>query len=409
MSIILNNFTGSSGFSEALKQLAQGADALSIGVSYIQMGGWDLLRKLAPDISPDRMKVVCTDQMNITQPAAVSRAIAEGVNMRNFCGPVTYHPKMILAHDTKGHPIRFLIGSANLSYSAFTNSVEAGLLGTDKKDLKILKRWFDDVFLNQSEIFTQDSLRAMEENWRRAAATRTQTRLRVRRGIVIPPGTPIPVEAEDIDTLEDIFATIQLPIGLLNFDYARNNIRNVGYLREVLSNWRNVKTDKASSKQRSELKLLGFVAEGQLSALGRAAAAAQSEEEVALLWCRWLQQTAEAQLESINPKLLDAKRVFSQFWRLQPDVRDYFLANAVNPEERRTLQTIELLCNSREVVQELSLEDIRTLEPLLDQPERLPPNIRTEIAEYFDNKGTRSWKFADRRIFPNAWHRAEQS
>jgi HKD family nuclease len=407
MSIILNNFAKAKGFSEALKQLARGADALSIGVSYIQMGGWDLLRKLTPNISPDRMKVVCTDQMNITQPAAVSRAMDEGVQVRNFSGAMTYHPKMILAHDTKGRPIRFLIGSANLSYSAFTTSVEAGLLGTDTKDLKMLKNWFDYVFLKQSETFTRDSLRIMEENWRRAAATRTQNRLRVRRGIVIPPGTPLPVEAEDIDTLEDIFATIQLPIGLLNFDYARNNIRNVGYLREVLANWNNVKVGKSASKQRSELKLLGFVAEGQLTTLGRAAVAARSDEEVARLWCKWLQQTERTQLESINPKLLDAKRVFSQFWRLQPDVRDYFLANAVNPEERRTLQTIELLCNSREVVQELSLEDIRTLEPLLDQPERLPPNIRTEIAEYFDNKGTRSWKFNDRRIVPNAWRQAE--
>lgn len=161
-----------------------------------------------------------------------------------------------------------------------------------------------------------------------------------------------------------------------------------------------------AAKQRSELKLLGFADGLNLTALGRAAAAARSDEAVARLWCEWLQQTDDRQLAAINDKLLVAKRVFPQFWRLQPVVRDYFLAHAVNPAERRILQTIELLCNSREVVQELSLDDIRALEPLLDQPQRLPPHIRAEIADYFDNKGTRSWGSPDRRIVPNAWRDA---
>ena len=80
-----------------------------------------------------------------------------------------------------------------------------------------------------------------------------------------------------------------------------------------------------------------------------------------------------------------------------------FLSNAQSPKDRRTLQTIELLCNARDVVQELSLDDMRTLSNLLSQPQRVPEYVRNEVAGYFNNKGTRSWDFPDRKIFPLAW------
>jgi len=77
--------------------------------------------------------------------------------------------------------------------------------------------------------------------------------------------------------------------------------------------------------------------------------------DIARLWCRWLKRTPNAELGEINPRLLIAKRVFPQFWRLRPEVRNHFLDNVQNRDDRRTLQTIELLCNASEVVQELSL------------------------------------------------------
>jgi len=100
-----------------------------------------------------------------------------------------------------------------------------------------------------------------------------------------------------------------------------------------------------------------------------------------------------------------AKRVFRQFWRLKQEVRDYFLANAVHPTNRKTLQTIELLCNASQVVQELSLSDIETLSGLL-QSERVPEYIREEVKKYFTNKGTRGWDTDDRRVVPLAWQEA---
>jgi hypothetical protein len=210
-----------------------------------------------------------------------------------------------------------------------------------------------------------------------------------------------------------MFATIQLPIGLLNMDYAGNNIRNVGRVREVLTDWNRVRTGTggAAGKQRSELKLLSFAEGRDLTPLGRAASTAGSREEVARLWCTWLHRTPNAEVDAINKRLLVAKRVFAQFWRLQPEVRDYFLANAespADPETLHTVQTIELLCNARDIVQGLSLDDIQTLTPLLNRPERLPQFVRVAISDYQENKGQRSWNYPDRRILPLAWREAAE-
>jgi len=368
----------------------------------MQVSGWEIFHRHIRGLDLPAMRIVCTDQLGVTQPAAVERAIKSGVQIRNFSGNIVYHPKVFLAHDRNLKPTRFLLGSANLSSSAFTTSAEAGLLGTDGASLVTLKNWFDQLFTTRTEEFTPSRLREMEIKWRKAAAERAKNRLHTRRGLVAPPGgLPLPIGPEDLDALEDVFATIQLPVGLLNMDYAGNNVRNIAKVREVMK-----KPTSASGKQQSELKLLGFMQQGSLTSLGRAAAAGATEGEVARLWCRWLQQTSDSDLAAINAKLLVAKRVFPQFWKLQPEVRDYFLADAQNPSDRRTHQTIELLCNARDVVQGLSLLDMKSLSVLLNQPARLPLSVRNEIADYFDNKGTRSWSEADRRTMPEAWRAA---
>lgn len=405
MNIVLNDHARSQNFATALSTLIEGADTLSIAVSYLQIGGWDLLRRSARRVNFERMRMVCTDQFGITQPEAVARALRRGVQIRNFTGNVVYHPKVYLAYDGHGRPIRFLVSSANLSSAAFSTSVEAGVFGDDQAGLRTLGAWFNDLFQNRSAQFTPQRLHDMEEHWRASATRRAVTRLQVRRGLVIPPRVaPPPMEAEDLDTLEDVFATVQVPIGVLNMDYAGNNIRNVRHVREILANW---STGRAvTGKQRSELKLLGFAEGPNLTPLGRAATAAGSEEEVARLWCAWIQRTDDAVLRQINTRLLVAKRVFPQFWRLHREVRDYFLDQAQEPTDRRTVQAVELLCNGSDVVQGFSLDDIRTLSLLLEQPRRMPAFIRAAIADYRDNKGMRGWNLPDRRIVPLAWRDA---
>jgi HKD family nuclease len=400
MKIILNNSEGSITFKRALRGLVEGAETLSVAVSYIQVGGWQMLREHAQNLSLPKMRILCTDQFGFTHPAAVKLALASKVQIRNFTGDVTYHPKMFLAHNRDGRPTRFLLGSANLSTSAFSESVEVGVLGEEAKGLAALNRWFNDLFNRRGAEFTPELLRTMELKWQLAAAERARTRLRIRREEAAAGTQPVPVEPEDVDTLEDVLATIQLPIGLLNMDYAGNNVRNIDKLRGVLTN-----PNEANGKQRSELKLLGFMLHGELTELGRAAAAARTNQEVARLWCRWLKRTPDAQLLDINAKLLDAKRVLPQFWRLKGEVREYFLANVENRNERTVLQTIELLCNAKEVVQELSLDDIRTLSGLLTS-NQVPEYIRKDVKGYFKNKGPRSWDTDDRRVIPLAWKTA---
>ena len=402
MRIILNDHRGTLDLAAAIAELAKGASTLSVAVSYLQRGGWELFRHRIGRVDLPGMRIVCTDQLGITQPTAVQSALNSRVQVRNFTGGVTYHPKVYLAHDGTGQPTRFLVGSANMSFAAYTDSAEACVLGDDPAGLRILDNWFNDLFLNRSERFTPELLRRMEENWRAAAGRRTRARLRIRRALVIPRRGAAAIEAEDIDALEDVFATVEVPIGTLNFDYAGNNIRNLGHVHEVLQ-----KSETAwTTKQSSELKLLGFAFGGRLTALGQAAARARSNEELARVWCRWIQQTDNAELEKINPRLVVAKRVFPRFWSLQAEVRDFFLENATNQKERRTLMTIELLSNAGEVGEALSLNDMRTLTPLLQNPRPLPHFIQAAIADYHDNKGRRGWRFFDRRVVPLAWREA---
>lgn len=408
MKIILNDYQDTPGFSNALTELAEGADTLSMAVSYLQVSGWHLFQQHTRGLNLSRMRIVCTDQLAITPPAAVKLAQSSGVQIHNYSGNSTYHPKVYIAHNRDGHPTRFLLGSANLSRSAFTNSVEAGILSNDGAGLRKLDSWFNDLFARGSVPFTAESLQTMEQRWRAAAATRARSRLNERR--VVAPVVVTP-QTEDLDMVEDVFSSIRLPICLLSMDYAGNNIRNVARVRVVLANWAVVRRSPGSpyDKQRSELKLLGFASGTDLTRLGRAAQAAASDEEVARLWCAWVQSTPDAELAQFNPKgkLTIAKRVFDQFWKLQPDVREYFLTHAESPAapQKATLQLIELLCNASPLVQDFSLADITALAPLLAQPELLPDFVREAVIEYKDNKGARSWG-PDRRIVPLAWQAA---
>lgn len=413
MKIILNDHKGCATFADALKELVVGADTLSVAVSYLQVSGWQMFHAHTRGLSLPNMRIVCTDQLGITQPAAVSRAIASGVQIRNYAGRATYHPKVYLAHDKAGRPTRFLLGSANLSVSAFTNSVEAGVLSEDHAGLGTLKDWFDDLFKKRSEEFTAESLRLMEEKWRAAAVQRAQTRFRVRRELVIPARAIEPaINAEDLDTLEDVFATLQLPIGLLCMDYAGNTVRNINRVRVLLKDWPRVSVAYGNTpgKQRGELQTLGFAHGRKLTTLGEAAARATSDAEVARIWCSWLHSAPDSELATLKVDLLAAKHVFSQFWRLQPDVREFFLYNAQGTKPhtplRLLLNTIELLCNANAVVQEFSLEDFKTLAPLLTQAERIPITVRKDVVHYFNpdkGKGFRTWEYHDRRLIPLAW------
>ena len=115
MRIILNNARGTQNVAAAIAEIARGASTLSVAVSYLQRGGWELFRHQIGRLEPARVRIVCTDQLGITQPAAVQAALNSHVQVRNFAGGATYHPKVYLAHDGAGRPVQFLVGSANMS------------------------------------------------------------------------------------------------------------------------------------------------------------------------------------------------------------------------------------------------------------------------------------------------------
>ena len=179
MKIILNKHEGATNFKQALHELADGADTLSVAVSYLQVSGWELFHHHTSKLDQNKMRIVCTDQLGITHPAAVQRAISSGVQVRNFTGSGIYHPKVYLAHDRTGKATRFLLGSANLSTSAFTSSVEAGVLSEETVGLKTLHGWFNELFEKRTEAFTPERLRKMEEKWKSLAAARLLSRLQL--------------------------------------------------------------------------------------------------------------------------------------------------------------------------------------------------------------------------------------
>ena len=45
MKIVLNDHAGATTFEDALSKLTKGAETLSLAVSYLQVGGWELFRR----------------------------------------------------------------------------------------------------------------------------------------------------------------------------------------------------------------------------------------------------------------------------------------------------------------------------------------------------------------------------
>lgn len=57
MKIILNDQAGKTTFNQALGELVEGAETLSLAVSYIQVGGWELFRHHTRGLSLPKMRI----------------------------------------------------------------------------------------------------------------------------------------------------------------------------------------------------------------------------------------------------------------------------------------------------------------------------------------------------------------
>ena len=378
-----------------LSALMRRADAIDMAVSYIQVSGWKEIAPFLEGIKPDRIRIVCTDQMGITDPDAVRLAQVAGVQIRRFTGSAIYHPKVYLA--SEGASRRYVLGSANLSASALERSVEASIASNGGEELFT---WFEDLFTNHSEQFTHERLTAMQH----AVATRVKGQLAVQNVLDQPKGSVD--EAAQVgarEPLDTILGALPSEIGMLNFDHAGNNVRTLSDARTKLGG-----AQPFTGKVRSEFGMLGLSMDGRLTSLGTVLSAASTEADFADKWVKWLHDLPEEDILSSQYRLTRAKIVLKAFWALQPEVRQYFLDNAEAPPAhvRPILQTIELLANVGTVAQSLSLNDVRQLSRLLKNLDLVPANVRETVRDYLANKGTRGWRSPDRRLIPNAWKNA---
>lgn len=397
--IVVNDSESGLSFFSILEEMKLTASAFDIAVSYIQISGWVLVEKILSNVNPERIRLLITDQFGFTHPEALRKAYEYGIKVRIYTGDRIYHPKVYLAYGEDGKPNSALVGSANLSESGLMVGIEAGVFFSELPLLKKLRRWFNALFSDTGRTIGLDKnlLAKISQDWKATAANRLKSlQVKRRKHLRAEPGPEI--SPEDLLVMEDLFSTIKLPIGILSIDHARNNIRNLRRLLEVLSRYPQV-----SSKERSELRLLGFVDRSELNHLGGIARMCRTEKSLAKIWCRWVLGQKISELEKINSRIASFKRAARQFWRLKFAVRRFFLTNLESGENRNILQTIELLCNSGDIVRELTLNDFKLLTSLLSKRDLLPDFLRKAIIDYQNNKGSRSWKGEDRKTMLTAW------
>jgi HKD family nuclease len=229
--------SGSSTIHDAICELASKSNTISIAVSYIQMSGWELLKATLTEKKIKSLRILCTDQLGITDPNAVREIIKSGAAIRVFTGNVVFHPKVYIG-TTKGTSDIFLMGSANLSRSALISGVEADLAGEDSAGK--LKIWFDGLFDDNSKSanFDEDRLTALDL----AFSSRTKSRIAFKRfnKSKIQPENQAESTVDDASIMESIFSNLELGTTPLNFDKAGNNIRRLGMIFDVLHGTRDL-------------------------------------------------------------------------------------------------------------------------------------------------------------------------
>ncbi len=386
---------------DGITQIISGDGRVDFAVSYLQVSGWHAVRHLIRGLDPKCVRILFTDQFDLTHPNALRLALNAGVQVRRYTGFRVYHPKVYLARNRLGVARGAVVGSANLSDSGLQGGVEAAILVTNIGVLRRISRWFTELWNDRegAEEIDHAFVREYQKRWRVAARGRIRQR-RLRRPLT-PRTRGQADHVEDIEVLDDVCETIGIPIGILSMDQAGNNIRNLSRLLAILHEFPNIE-----GKPLSELRLLGLIYGSTLNAIGRKAQSCESVESLAHVWCKWVKHQSDESLSLINTKIASFRRAAMLFSRLRSEVRAFFFANMHNPVERNVLMAIELLCSASEAVCELKLEDFRALAPILRNPAKLPRHLREAIQDYRCNKGSRSWTGNDRELLLRAWHKA---
>lgn len=379
---------------DTLAELLNPAEQMALAVSYLQVSGWDIYRDLASPNTLSATRILCDDKMGITNPKAVRSMLEAGVDVRAFSGPQVYHPKLYLS--SANGSSRAMLGSANLSEPALLKSVEVGILVDDQGGA--LAKWFDELFVEFGAKFDEPRLAELD----RAFARRMKSELSYRPTIKqVQPSTGQPDDGRDL--VDALFSGLPSYVAPLSFDQAGNTIRNLARARHFLA----MSPSKWTNKQRSDMKLFGFAEDGQLTQLGLAAKGDHTDAALVDRWMKWFKKASDQELSALsgNAALLRFRAVLRKFWSMRKEVRDLFLTEAPNPntDERPVLQAIELLANADSDVSDFTINEIRSLAPLLGRLDAFPSNVQNAVRYYMQNKWTRDWGIEDRRLVLEAW------
>lgn len=207
-----------------VRSIAAKAKSLDFAVSYVQVSGWNLLSEIRPQLD---LRLLLTDQFELTHPNALQLARNSGVQLRRYVGNRIYHPKVYLGRNPDGSPSGAVIGSGNLSASGMAAGVEAAIIVRNPQLLNAIGLWFHELWANVGSAGDVDQgvIDRYRDRWRIAARARVKMRRERRRraGAV----SELAGGPEDIEVLEDLCETIRVPIALLSMDQARNNVRNL--------------------------------------------------------------------------------------------------------------------------------------------------------------------------------------
>jgi HKD family nuclease len=380
---------------KTIEESIRGFEELAIAVSYVQVSGWNLLKPLITGKFAN-VRLICTDQLGITDPAAVRAMQDAGVTVHAYTGTKIYHPKIFVASGG-GKPARWVLGSANLSQSALQSSVEAVVANSDDNDEA--SNWFDELFAHESELFDEARIVALEA----AYAARMKGNLIALKAQKL--ATPTKVDdAVAAETVEAAFASLPRVVVPLNADKAANNVRTLRRIKAVLDN-----PALLEGKALSEFKLIGLAKDGSLTPVGLQSKG-KPLQEIARNWMSWLKHASTADIELASPSglLMKAKIAFETFWSFPKEIRDFFLSHATRPtrEVRPVLQVIELLANTGRRIPSLTIRDLDSLATVIDSTANLSPQQALAIRDYLANKGTRGWDEPDRVLVLEAWRQA---
>ena len=157
-----NQIDGVSNYHDAVAQQFRQARRADLVIAYVQQSGVSLLKKYIANTNLE-IRLVCSSDMEITDPLAVRQLVDMGVTVKIYQAPKgTLHAKLWLFEDANGEQ-SCLVGSANLSEAALRDNVEAGVLITSERDQKSVveaRNVFDSIWHNENtQTVTDEAIR----------------------------------------------------------------------------------------------------------------------------------------------------------------------------------------------------------------------------------------------------------